>query len=537
MTRIATGAGARPARVSRFVLAGAALTALAFGLGAPAATSPALAQSTTFTQDAKKAALDYADAKAKEVVKEQSKQAIVALYKKLYKSGADKGLVRALGTTALSAEDINAFAQNAADAATSNDPDKARKAREDVAVAFGQTLAKAIRDPALKGQMTQLLGSADKVREISEALGKAGGGDPRSLYEMAGRAVISLTPAAAAFNGFEAATGVMKYAHGKFVDAQIEDLYQKYRDGDAHAREEVREQLETGRIYSAIVNERKQELAAARADAIAQATAEPGDRVREHLTAASEGEIVDDILRSFDARDRKTKEERQAEAAKATAQAQAEAMLGALDAAARQKFGPDWAKARSYNLDLFMQRAQQGLRADGVLDPNDPSHARTMASLLATRLVFGENSPEYREKLAQFEELRAVIGGGAAKPGAAGQAQTGDPTSFDGAYNGAIAGKASGQFRMTVRGSAVSGSITGAYQGDGYNASFSGSLRADGSFSAGLAGVLRGDVRGKVTSYPFNGTVSGRVDGAAGSGRWSGKNQYGSASGSWSARK
>lgn len=535
MTRIATGAGARPAGVSRVALARAALTALALGLGAAAATSHALAQSTTFTQDAKKAALDYADAKAKEVVKEQSKQAIVALYKKLYKSGADKGLVRALGTTALSAEDINAFAQNAADAATSNDPDKARKAREDVAVAFGQTLAKAIRDPALKGQMTQLLGSADKVREISEALGKAGGGDPRSLYEMAGRAVISLTPAAAAFNGFEAATGVMKYAHGKFVDAQIEELYRKYRDGDAHAREEVREQLETGRIYSAIVNERKAELADARADAISRATTEPGDRVREHLTAASEREVIDDILRSFDARERKAQDERKAEAAKAAAKAQADAMLGALDAAASRKFGADWAKTRSYNLDLFMQRASRSLASDGVLDPDNPAHARTMASLLATRLVFGENSPEYREKLAQFEELRAVIAGDPAKAGQA--AGTGDPTALDGAYVGSISGQASGAFKMTARNGSVSGSIAGAFQGDGYSASFSGALKADGSFAAALTGVLRGKLQGTVRSYPFNGTVSGRVDGRAGAGRWSGKNKYGAASGSWSARK
>jgi len=205
---------------------------------------PALAQApTTWQEDAKKAALDYADEQAKEVIKSQSQAAITALYQKLYKSGANKTLVRQLGTVALSANEINKFAENAANAMNSGDPAKAKAASEEVAVALGKTLANGIKDPALRKQMAGVLGNLDKVTEAAAVLGKAAGGDPQAAYEFLGRAFIAATPAAAAFTAVETAAGVVNYAKGKFVDSTIEELYQEYAKGDEQTREAIRTRL------------------------------------------------------------------------------------------------------------------------------------------------------------------------------------------------------------------------------------------------------------------------------------------------------
>jgi hypothetical protein len=377
---------------------------------------PAPAQPTTIAQDAADAVRAYADDKVRETIKEQSRAAITVLYKKLYRSGADKRLVRALGVVALSAEEIDTLAENAANAAMSGDAQSLKAASEQVAIALGQSLTKGLSDPQLRKQMASLLGSADKAKEIADVLGQAAGGDPQAAYEYAGRALIAMTPAAAVFTAAETATGAMKYLHGKFVDGNIEELYRKYAGGDEQTRADIRRQLETAGLYSYIVRERRVELEQERVDAIARATAEPGDRVREHLTAAREGEVIDEILRTFAARAKQDQAATEAELTRKQAQAEAAAMIDALDVAATAKHGKDWWSKTPFNLQRFTQMVRDRLRTDGVLDPADPQHIRSMAQLLSTRLVHGADSDEYRSQLEGFEDFRRVLQGNLGAP-------------------------------------------------------------------------------------------------------------------------
>lgn len=495
----------------------------------------ALAQAaTTWQEDARKAALDYADEQAREVIKSQSQAAIVALYKKLYKSGANKTLVRQLGTVALSANEINQFAESAADALTSGDPAKVKAASEEVAVALGKTLASGLKDPALRKQMVGILGNIDKVNEAADVLGKAAGGDPQAAYEYLGRALIAATPAAAAFTAVETAAGVVSYAKGKFVDGTLEELYQEFAKGDEYTRDAIRERLETQGLYSSIVRDRKIELADQRAVDIAHATAEPSDAVRERLTATSDEEIVDDILKTFQARTKQEQSSAAVEQARADAQAEADLMMEALDTAAYGKFGRDWWAKHPYNLERFTQMIRDKLKKDGVLDPHDPVHIKAMASLLSTGVVHGVNSKEYRDQLAKFQEYRTVV----ARSGGLTEEPSQPPTEdLAGQYRGYLSGQASGSLTLVVAGQSVSGSISGGFEGDSFTARFSGSLNGDGSFSAPMTGVLQGKLFKETKPYPFNGTVSGRVDGRMGSGQWSGKNKWGVGSGSWQAVK
>jgi len=386
--------------------------------------APAGAQPTTILQDAKAAIASYADEKAKETIKDQSRAAIIALYKKVYRSGANKRLVRTFGTVALSAEEINTLAENAANAALLGDPEAVKAASAQVAVALGKTLTKGLTDPELRGQMGALLGGVDKINEISDVLGQAAGGDPTAAYEFAGRALISMTPAAAVFTAAETTVGVMKYLQGKFVDSNIEELYQKYASGDEQTRADIRVQLETAGLYSYIVRDYRMDLAKERVDSIAAATAEPSERVRERLTAANEAEVVDNILRTFAARAKQDSEAATVEHARKQAEAEAAAMIDALDAAARGKYGRDWPSALSVNLGSFTRIVRDRLTKDGVLDPADPRHIRAMAQLLSTRLVYGKDSEEYRKQLAGFQEYRRVLqnaASGVAAPGDAGK--------------------------------------------------------------------------------------------------------------------
>lgn len=514
----------RPVDVISAMLAGA----LALGPATSFAQAP-----TTWQEDAKKAAIDYADAQAKDVIKSQSQAAIVALYQKLYKSGANKALVRQLGTVALSANEINTFAENAADAMTSGDPEKAKAANEQVAVALGKTLANGIKDPGLRQQMAGALGDIDKVNEAADVLGKAAGGDPQAAYEYLGRAFIAATPAAAAFNAVETAAGVVSYTKGKFVDGTIEELYQEYAKGDAQTREAIRERLETLPLYSSVIRDRKIELADQRAEDISHATAEPSDAIRERLTTASDEEVIDDILQTFAARTKKEKDAAVVEKARADAQAEANLMTEALDSAAFGKYGRDWYSKHPYNLERFTALIRDRLKKDGVLDPHNAIHIKAMAGLLSSGLVHGVNSKEYQDQLKSFQEYRTMVAkhaGLTIEP----QTPTGD---LSGQYKGRISGGASGTMTLVVSGASVSGTISGAFEGDSFTARFSGTLGGDGSFSAPTTGVLQGKVFDKVEPYPFNGTVSGRVDGQSGAGQWSGKNKWGGGSGSWQVSK
>jgi hypothetical protein len=381
------------------------------GAAALASCTSALAQPTTIAQDMVAATKRYVAEKSEEMIKAQSKQAIIAAYKKLYRSGADKRMLRALGTVALSAEEIDTFADNMAKATVLGDPEGVKGVGQQVALALGQKLVAGLSDPQLRGQMGELLGSVEKVNEIADVVGQAAGGDTRAAMEFAGRAIIAATPAAAIFTASETAVGVMKYANEKFTDDSLEDLYRRYTDGDADEREQIRRKLESDRVYSYIVRDRRMELAAEKEEAIRLATAGLSDRLRERLLEAREADVIDDILRNFDARAERERVAAIREASSAKAAAEATAMLEALDSTARNRWGKDWSQTRVYDLDRFMQTIRERMRNDGVLDPDNPRHIAAMSRLLSTRLVHGANSEEYRRQLSDFEEYRRTIRG------------------------------------------------------------------------------------------------------------------------------
>ena len=391
---------------------------LVAAVGLCVAVSAAIAQSTTITEDMKAAVTAYADEQTKEHIKQTSKAAITALYKKLYGSGANKTLVRTLGTVALSAEEINTLAENAANAIVRGDPESVKAASAQVAVALGQTLTKGLKDPQLRTQMAGLLGNVDKVNRVADVLGQAAGGDSTAAYELAGRTLISMTPAAAVFTAAEATTGAMKYLQGKFVDGNIEELYRRYAAGDAETRAAIRTDLEVSSAYSYIVRDRRMDLEKEKIDSISRATAEPGDKLRERLTAASEREVIDDILDTFAMRSAKERQQAATAAAQKQAQAEATAMFEALNSVARNGLGKDWANQRPYDLKRFMGIVRDRLARDGVLDPHDLRHVSSMAQLLSTRLVYGPNSDEYREKLRDFEQFRRLLQGDPSDPSA-----------------------------------------------------------------------------------------------------------------------
>ena len=422
-----------PRGISGLLVACMVLGCIAHGL---AGVGQAQAQPTTIAQDMTAAIGRYVAQKGEETIKEQSKRAIVAAYKQLYRSsGADKRLLRVLGTVALSAEQIDTLADNMAKATILGDPEGVKGVGQQVAIALGEKLLAGLSDPQLRGQMGELLGSVDKANEIADVAGQAAGGDMRPAMEFAGRALIMATPAAAIFTAGETAVGVMKYANEKFSDDSLEDLYRRYVDGDADERAQIRRKLESDRVYSYIVRDRRMELAAQKEEAIRLATADLSDRLRDRLLKASEGDVIDDILRNFAARAEREHAAAVTQAAKAKAAAEASAMLEALDSTARGRWGKDWSQTRSYDLDRYMQAIRERMRADGTLDPDDPRHIAAMSRLLSTRLVHGANSEEYRRQLADFEEYRRTIQGNITPAAPTGEAGASPPASADRSCN------------------------------------------------------------------------------------------------------
>lgn len=392
----------KPIRAPGLVLAAALALIPAVG---------AFAQPTSVAQDIAAAAKRYAAAKAEETIKDQCKRAIVASYKQLYRSGANKRLLRTLGEVALSAEEIDTLAGNMAKATVLGDPEGVKAVGQQVAVALGKQMLPGLSDPELRGAMGDLLGGVEKVNEIADVAGQAAGGDTKPAMEFIGRAIIAATPAAAIFTAGEAAVGVMKYANQKFADDNLEDLYRRYTEGDADEREQIRRKLESDRVYSYIVRDRRMELATEKTEAIRLATAEPSERVRERLERAGEADVIDNILQSFAARAARERAARATAYASAKAEAEATAMLDALNSTARNRWGQDWAQTRTYDLDRYMQAVRERMRDDTVLDPDNPRHIAAMSRLLSTRLVHGANSEEHRRQLADFEEYRRTVQG------------------------------------------------------------------------------------------------------------------------------
>ncbi|MCC5872350.1 MAG: hypothetical protein JJU22_08155 [Gammaproteobacteria bacterium] len=394
-----------------------ACTLLAVSLGLTATTDGQIRRGSsmpaTMLEDARKAAVAYADKRVQDEIKKQSKRAIIQLYRRLYGSGADKQLVRALGSVALSAKELDDLSRAGADAWASGDPGKVQDAAGQFSIALGKQLTRGLRDPQLRAGMLKLLDKPEKVIQLAGVIGAAAGGDPRAAQSYVGRALIALTPGANVFTAFETASQVMNYAHGKFVDAELEDLYQNLATG--RTEEEVREAL-SGRGYTYIVGDKRRRLEAERRDALRFAEASTTPELFARLTRTSEDEVIEQIMASFSAR--LVQERREAAVAELRAQAQAEVdiILAQLDTVSYGRYGADWWEQRPRNLERFVLMVRERLAEDPVLDPNDPRDIRAMAFLLANGIVYGRRGEEYCEALQNFERLRLAIQGVPAPP-------------------------------------------------------------------------------------------------------------------------
>jgi len=108
---------------------------------------------------------------------------------------------------------------------------------------------------------------------------------------------------------------------------------------------------------------------------------------------------------------------------------------------------------------------------------------------------------------------------------------------MDGTYTGRASGGGSGTLKLSIQGGKVVGTVTGASEGDGFNASFSGSVTPYGLIQTTLRGTLVDASVSEGGVYRFSGTLIGRLDRGRISGTWTAHNEYGDRKGVWQAGK
>ena len=106
---------------------------------------------------------------------------------------------------------------------------------------------------------------------------------------------------------------------------------------------------------------------------------------------------------------------------------------------------------------------------------------------------------------------------------------------FDGVYKGSFKGGASGTISFTVRGTQVTGSLSGSYKGDVIKGRFSGIVDRFGYMSTTLTGTLTDSSSMKLGSFAFKGSISGNLIGPSGKGKWSARNAWAAPTGNWTA--
>ncbi len=365
-----------------------------------------------WVKDAKDATIKYADDKKDEFVKDQAKAAILALYKKLYRSSADLALSRTLASVAISVPELNKLMNDVAEAYASGDPEKQREAAQKVAVSFGQQLSRLASNSKTRQQLGAIIGSADKVKEVSAVLGNVAAGTDegrRAAAEYVGQVLINLTPGAGIVGFYQSAYGAMKYANNEYVDSKIEDLYRDYKNGKL-SRDGLITQLESGTAgYHYVIENRRKELEQEKIAAIGAAAGAASERVREHLTKTTQEEIIANILASFDGRIANEKKDAAGKAERDKALKEAETILTELDWAAKGRHGSDWYDKTPVNLDKFTSIVRDKLKADGVLDPNNPLHVKLMSKAASTAVIYGKNSKEYRKVRDELAEAKKSV--------------------------------------------------------------------------------------------------------------------------------
>ena len=372
----------------------------------------AFAGSGRWTQAAKKATTDYVKKRTADEIQDriqsQMKNALEALKKKAEANPqlARSGYVKALEDVVNNRGKIREIAEGLA----SGDATKVQAAKESMAKEFATRVLDHADKDSLPGKVLGgMLENVDKIKDASGALGSAAGGNPRPALEMAGKALINMTPIGGAVEFYSKAYGVMKYAHDKFVNNEMEDMYKIYKrvleeNGPVEADKWIRNVM-GNRVGRVVMDARKIEVRQKNIDELSWAKDKASDEVWKRLTDVNEDKLFDDVVGTF--RSRAAKEKLDADNAKRKAEAEKEAdiALYILGKTYEKRYGEGWETFRGLDanqMKLFLQKIHELMRDQGFL----PGEA---AELLALKLVYGQTSEEYLAKAAKYWKHRKGV--------------------------------------------------------------------------------------------------------------------------------
>ena len=378
------------------------------------------ASAADWASAAKAAAIKYSDEKKNEVIKEQSEEAVKALYAKLYKSGADRTLLRLYADVAVSTPELEKLAEEFAAASTSGDAEAMREATEKVELTLGKEIARMAPNKQLRDKLSAVVGKGETIDEIVGALGNAASGTEegrREAAEYVGEKLLAVTPGADVVAFYQSAYGAMKFVKDQYVNSNLEEIYQHYKsvrhsssdDGAAAQAQGYAQNTLDAAPYSAIMRDRMAELRQEKTEKIADALAIAGDKVRDRLIDVSDQEVVANIVASFEGRFDKERNDAEVAHKRATAQDQAKAIFEELNSVGDDRYPlvdkrSVWFEKAPIDLDKFTAMVRDRIIEDGVLDPDNIDDLKAMSHALATGLIYNPQSPQYADELKLIKD-------------------------------------------------------------------------------------------------------------------------------------
>jgi hypothetical protein len=355
-----------------------------------AASSPV--QGESWKDAAKKAAVDYGSKKTTEFVSEKLEGQLQELLKDLKwwpgMKGGKNPYYMALNATATNSAKLKEIA----DGLASDDPAEVNKAQEELALGFGKAVSSVAGKSVGKQALNTLIGNKKDVAEIASVLGSAAVGDTQAGMEFIGSKIIDMTPIGEVVDFYKTAYGVMKYGVDKFETAQLEELYQKYRTGKI-SEEELKSDLGNPPYLSLVVHSHNIELRNQREEMLKSFKGTIDDQLYRHLTEVNDEQTIGDVVSVMKERKNKEDIDKVKAETKAESESQAKEILSALEDELKAKYGSDWEiKGSSYNLDKFIERTIELYDANkGLIS------LQQAASIMAKKLVYGQNSLEYNK--------------------------------------------------------------------------------------------------------------------------------------------
>jgi len=349
----------------------------------------------------KKATIEYADKKKQELKETVYKKSILTMYRNIYPHlpKSDREAFNKLGKLGLKARDLNDLVSNLA----SNDPEVVKKAGEKLAIGIGSSLAKQIKTPGVRDKMSKLLGGVDKIKEIATVPGSVSGGDKNAGYKFVADMVINATGGGGIVGFYTTAHGVMKYAKDAYVDATIEEFYQKFKR--TPNRKDLKAYINYGRgnhvaIRDKLITEKENKL-----ESLGD-TSDLPDRLIKHLTQVNEEEFVDRLITGFKARKVKEEKDKKAKAYEKKMQEQAKEILKRLDRTAYSKYKEkNWWAKKPISLSKFLEMVYENTRNNPRLSVKETFDLELVSELLSKELIYGKNSQEYQDTLKSFNKI------------------------------------------------------------------------------------------------------------------------------------